>query len=423
MVSRLLRSSVLLIASTSALALHAQTYTPATIRIDAPAGTDTAEPLRIAALPANAPLTKEQIETALGRLADTGLFSDISYTVNAKELVIKLTPSAASQALPVRYGNLVWWKPGELEPLLEARVPLYKGQLPSAGTLTEQVEAALVDLLQQKGIHAKLTVRLVNGGGGVAATDIAVEDPRVVIGELHIQNVLPALKTPLANFANSLQGEDFDIAETYDSIHLTVADIYQNSGYLDATNTPPSYSDPRKLKDGYAVDLTTSITPGEIYRVARLNVQAVAPVTQEEVLKAAAIKVGDAASPLALRIAHGEIDTVYHGYGYLESNTTLESTKDSAAHTVAYDIATVPGELYHYSRIDISAFTPEQQATFTRGFQVAPGATANHALVSAIFHAAANLHLPKPPSLSMKLDRSTHTVVYTLSPSKGTSEQ
>ena len=421
--TRLLREAVLLVAATCTLALSAQTYTPAAIRIDAPTGTDTAEPLRIAALPTNEPLTKEQIEIALGRLADTGLFSDISYTVNAKELVIKLTPSASSQALPVRYGNFVWWKPGELEPLVKARVPLFKGQLPTTGTLTEQVEAALLELLQQKGIHAKLTVRLINGGGGVAATDIAVEEPRVVVGELHLENVLPALKTPLSNFANSLVGQDFDVAETYDSIHLTIADLYQNSGYLDATNTAPSYSEPRKRKDGYSVDVTTSIEPGELYRVALVNIQATAPVTQDELLKATAIKVGDPASPLALRIAHGEIDTVFHGYGYLDSSTNVNNAKDSAAHTVSYAISTAPGELYHYARIDLSALTPEQQASFTRDFHVASRAVADKALTSAIFHAAANLRLPKPPSLIASPDRSSHTVVYTLRPAKAAGVQ
>jgi outer membrane protein assembly factor BamA len=204
---------------------------------------------------------------------------------------------------------------------------------------------------------------------------------------------------------------------------MTIADIYQNNGYLDASNTTPSYSEPRKLKDGYAVDVTTSITPGEVYRIARLNLQAAAPATQDEVMKSAALKVGDPASPLALRIAHGEIDNVYHSYGYLDANTSLKSMKDSTAHTVTYDIATIPGELYHYARIDTSAFTPEQQSAFTKAFHIAPGVAADKALVRAIFHATAEMHPPKAPTLSLELDRSAHTVIYTLRPAKAVEAQ
>ena len=214
--------------------LLAQTYSPKTIRIDAPPGTDTAEPLRIAALPANSPLTKQQIEEALGRLADTGLFSDINYTVNDTALVIKLTPAASSQSLPVHYGNFVWWQPGELEPLVEARLPIFKGRLPAAGTLTDQVEAVLVDLLHQKSIDAKVTATLLQGGpSGIAATGLTLSRPQVVIGEIHLQNGISALDAQTSKFADGLRGEDFDTGETYSSIHLSVTDIYQNGGYLD----------------------------------------------------------------------------------------------------------------------------------------------------------------------------------------------
>ena len=87
------------------------------------------------------------IEAALQRIADTGLFADVGYTVNSDALVIKLTPSASSQLQPAHFSNFVWWQPAELESLLEASVPGYHGQLPLAGTLTDQVKAFRV---QQK---------------------------------------------------------------------------------------------------------------------------------------------------------------------------------------------------------------------------------------------------------------------------------
>ena len=104
----------------SPLTTLAQTYNPKTIRIDAPPAVDAAEALHIAALPANVPLTKQQIEASLQRLADTGLFADVAYTVNSAALVIKLTPSAGGQLQPVHFSNFVWWQPAELEKLLDA---------------------------------------------------------------------------------------------------------------------------------------------------------------------------------------------------------------------------------------------------------------------------------------------------------------
>jgi hypothetical protein len=123
--------SALLLLSALAPSTLAQTYTPQQIRIDAPAGVDTAEALRIAALPSGVPLTKQQIEAGLQRVVDTGLFSDVAYTVNSDALVIKLTPSASSQLQPAHFSNFVWWQPAELETLVESSVPAYHGKLPS----------------------------------------------------------------------------------------------------------------------------------------------------------------------------------------------------------------------------------------------------------------------------------------------------
>ena len=150
----LLRSFALLAALSPALPVVAQTYTPKTIRIEGATGMDTDQLLGIANLKPGT-LSKEQIEAALQRLGDTGMFTDLSYTVSSEALVFKVTAPATSRSLPVRYANFVWWRPEELEKLVEARVPIFQGKLPFSGTLTEQVEAALTALLGEKGIDAK----------------------------------------------------------------------------------------------------------------------------------------------------------------------------------------------------------------------------------------------------------------------------
>jgi hypothetical protein len=37
----------------------------------------------------------------------------------------------------VRFANFVWWQPAELEKLVEARVPLFHGELPINGSLMD----------------------------------------------------------------------------------------------------------------------------------------------------------------------------------------------------------------------------------------------------------------------------------------------
>ena len=390
------------------LAAAAQTYTPKSIRIDAPPTVDTAEALRIAALPANTPLTKQQIEAALTRLGDTGLFSDIAYSVNNAALVIKLTPSAANKLQPVHFSNFVWWQPAELESLLEARVPAYHGKLPVTGTLTDQVRTALIALLRTKGVDAMVDAHQ-NANSGDTVT-LSITNPGILIGDVHLQNALPALQPQLTKVEQRLQGQDFDLDETTKALKDSVNDVYMDAGYLAVDTSAPTVSAPHKDMLNFAVDLTATITPGEIYHVTAITLHAQPPLSEADLLKAANIRPGDAASPAAQRLARAELQRAYADQGFLDAKVLFTLHADNQAHTVAYVADFVPGNVYHFSSIDASALAFDQQAAFAHAFTVPSGALADAHLRNAILQAILSLHLGYRVSLTYIPDPATHTV-------------
>jgi outer membrane protein assembly factor BamA len=403
-------SALLLLAP---LATLAQTYTPKSIRIDAPAAVDTAEALRIAALPTNSPLTKQQIETALQHLADTGLFADVGYTVDAAALVIKLTPSASSQLLPARFGNLVWWRPAELESLLEARVPAFHGQLPLAGTLTDQVKAALVSLPHEKGVDATVNSMETadHPGGPITVTTLSIGSPSILIGDLQLHNALPALQPQLKKVQDRLHGQDFDAAETTKAVQDSVNDIYRNAGYLVVNTSAPTISAPRKDLLNYAVDLTSTITPGDLYHLSKITIDAQPPVSEADLLKAANLHPGDIASPATQRFARAEMQNLYAAQGYLGAQAVFTSRQDNAAHTVDYAYTFIPGDLYHFAFLDSSALPPEQQSAFARAFHPAPGAVTDAHFNAALAAAIQSLPHPNQIAYAVLTDSKTHSVI------------
>lgn len=402
-------STLLLLSSFPALA---QTYTPKTIRVEAPPVVDIAEALRIAALPTNVPLTKQQIETALQRLADTGLFSDVGYTVDSAALVIKLTPSASSQLQPAHFSNFIWWQPTELESLLEARVPGYHGMLPLGGTLTDQVQAALFALLKTKGVDATIDVR--QTGSSAESVTLSIVNPAIIIGDLHLQNPVPALEPGLTKIALRLHGQDFDIAETTRAVQDSVNDVFVNAGYLAVNTSAPTYSAPHKDLLAYAVDLTATITPGDVYHLTSITLHAQPPLTEADLAQAANLKPGDVASLGAQRLARGEMQRAYADQGYFDAQVLFTLHADNQAHTVEYVVNFVPGELFHFGSIDASALAPDQQAAFLHAFTAAPGTVADAKLSSAIQRAIQSLNLGYPVSLGATVDRQTHLVKFIL---------
>jgi outer membrane protein assembly factor BamA len=386
----------------------AQTYTPKTIHVDAPPSVDIAAALRTAALPTGVPLTKQQIEAALQRVADTGLFSHIAYTVDSTALVLKLTPSASTELQPVHFANFVWWQPGQLEPLLEAAVPGYHGQLPLTGTLTDQVKAALIDLLHAKAIDAMVDAH--QSGSSTNVVILSITNPSILIGDLHLQNALPALQPQLTALQHRLLDQDFDTDETTRSVQESVNDLYEDAGYLAVATTAPTYSAPRKDLLNYAVDLTATVTPGDLYHVTALTLRAQPPVAEADLQAAANIHVGDIASPAAQRLARSEMKLTYARQGFYDAQVLFTLHADNQAHTVAYVVNFAPGPVYHFGSIDTSALALDQQAAFARAFTPAPNAVANADLTAALQQALHSLRLPFKVNPEYLPDPSTHTL-------------
>jgi outer membrane protein assembly factor BamA len=412
---RPLRSTALALGLVCLFSLSAlsQTYTPKQIRFEGATGMDTNNLLGIAAVKPGTPITKEQIEAALQRLGDTGMFSDLGYTVGSDALVFKLAVAASSQSLSVRYSNFVWWKPSELTALIQARVPLYQGRLPLTGNLTDQVEAALVAMLKEKGVDAAVTIVESAGGHSVA---LEISRPAIVLGNIHVEGSLPAVATLLAQMQAGFAGQDFDQQLTAKAITVNVTDLYNNAGYLDATAEPATFAAPRKDIDLYAVDATTAVHPGELYRIRQLNFDAPSTLSRSDLEKAVALKPGDPAGIFPLQHAADSLAHAYTLHGYLDAVAQHEYPKDTATHTVDANFTVTPGELYHLSNVDASALSPSLQAALAHDPKLAPGVPADQTATNEIAHILNDAHLLNSVRIVVLPNKTNHTASIALKP-------
>src|SRR5207248_8697064 len=116
-----------------------------------------AEIVAASGLVINTEVTQQDMQRAANRLGTSGVFSAVHYEylpagAGGRDATVALQLTDNPQMLPVSYENLVWLKPAELDRELRNRVPLFRGQLPEAGTLQDEVIKALQDLLQAHGV-------------------------------------------------------------------------------------------------------------------------------------------------------------------------------------------------------------------------------------------------------------------------------
>src|SRR5580704_1263588 len=82
---------------------------------------------------------EDDFKRAVQRLGDTGAFTEVAYSFQYSALGTKLElqVSENDQLVPARFDNLVWFTDQELRDKLQARLPLFQGQLPLAGNLAD----------------------------------------------------------------------------------------------------------------------------------------------------------------------------------------------------------------------------------------------------------------------------------------------
>lgn len=401
--------------------LFGQTYKPKTIvfqSTDASKHIDSAELLRISGLQEGAPVSKSDIEAALQKLGDTGIFSNLSYTVSDAALTIRLTPAGGGQALPVRFANFVWWQPDELLKILEARIPLFTGTLPLQGNQTGEVEDALVALLAEKGIpDARITAMPSNKGGADGAIDgviLSITSPEIVVGQTQFSGSIPSVDAQLSTINREIIDRDFDREDYTNTIHSSLQEIFEDAGYLDVSNDPPVFSPPRKDLGRYAVDAQVTIHPGALYRVGAINIHPESPVSEADLRTALPLKSGDPASASDLRLAAAVLARVYGDHAFLDAKTSADMNRIPSNHTANYSFTFSPGTQYRLAGVDTSALPLELQHEFAANWHVAPGALMDKSLQTTLRQTAQQLHTRSGIFLSGKRDPHTHTVVMAL---------
>ncbi|HEY4011620.1 MAG TPA: hypothetical protein VGM11_15805 [Acidobacteriaceae bacterium] len=396
--------------------VNAQTYNPKAIHFessDASQHLDSAELLRITGLHEGVPLTKADIEDALHKLGDSGAFSNLSYTVNNAALTIRLTPAGGGQALPVRFANFVWWSHDELIQILEARVPLFHGTLPLQGTQTGDVEDALAALLRDKGVpNGRITAMpsTSSPNGPMDAIALSITSPEILVGQTQFNGAIPEVATKLNTFNRELAGRDFDRQDVTNTLHQTLQEIFEDSGYLDVTNDMPVFSTPRKDLNNYIVDVQVTLHPGALYRVGAITLHAQPPLTEADLRAALPFKSGDPASASDFRVAFGTLARVYADHAFLDARTSASVDKHSSNHTIDYSFTFEPGAQFRFAGMDTSALPIDLQQEFASLWHATPGTLADKAFEDTLRASVLKLHTRSAIILVQRRDTVTHTL-------------
>ena len=104
--------------------------------------------VRATGLKVDSQVTADDLQNAANRLGNSGAFSSVQFlfkpAVGTKGVEADFQVSDAEKFLPAAFENFVWFSDSELQAAVHQMVPLYDGQLPTSGNMSDEVNAALI---------------------------------------------------------------------------------------------------------------------------------------------------------------------------------------------------------------------------------------------------------------------------------------
>ncbi len=289
-------------------------------------------------------IDQQQLDDATQHLSDTGLFDEVTFAGNDKGVVYTL--KLAKTIFPAEFSNFVWWQDDELDRLLKARVPLYRGSaVPRNGNLQESVCAALKALLAEKGVIDPSVASIETNTGRII---FSIDSPPVHIRSLILKGVSPGMQPKIAHVSQEKAGESWYEDGSFKDISVLVGDDYRNDGYRDFALVDPQHSTPVITANEIEIDLMATINEGAQYRVSQFDWAGSEILSTADFKKVATLKVGNLDSAYYLQESLQLMAKAYRAKGYTLAKVSAPPIVDPAIHQVAYTVSVEPGPLHHF---------------------------------------------------------------------------
>lgn len=308
--------------------------------------------------------SQNDFQEAAQRLGDCGFFSDVAYSYssvsNGTRLDLELVDS--DKLVPAHFENFVWFTDEDLLKRIHEQLPLFKGEVPIGGTLSDQISDILQNLLIPLSKSARADyIRETKGeeGGPVIAVNFRASGVTLTITDVTIEGAGPEESPDLKTASEKLVGRDYSrsAVATYAQIYLLP--IYQARGYLNATLSNPRPKVVGETADDTEVSVQLSAVPGVQYKISDIKWEGNKAFPAGKLQNLVHSKAGDLANAPKLKSELDEVHKIYTTRGYMMAKVNAEPKLDDEAKTVAYTLQVSEGDVFHLGDLDIQGLDPK----------------------------------------------------------------
>ncbi len=322
----------------AAPASHGQTFTPQSIHFNGAGDYSDAELADAAGVKIEQGYTSAELNRHAQQLLDTGLFEKIAYKFDGAKLTY--TVKMSTQALPIQVTNLPIAVGKDLDDRLRSQVPLYRGTVPPAGSLLEDVRRQFEEMLAAESVRAHVAAELIEDPAThtAAAVRFSIDSNQVKIGSLKLEGVSDFLK-PEFTRVKFLADVPFDAESSEGEIERTILAIYAGHGFAAAKVHAVRYGYPILDEGSIRVPYKVTVEEGHAYRLGTVTMAHNIPIDPVEIDRLMASRSSYMPEITFIKSLVSQVEMHLKGQGYSNCRVSLVPKLDESAGVANYTVA------------------------------------------------------------------------------------
>ena len=329
--------------------------------------------VRATGLAVSTQVTADDLQNAANRLGNSGAFASVQFlfkpVVGGKGVEADFQVTDAEKYLPAVFENFVWFSDQELQAAVHQAVPLFKGELPSSGSMADDVSVVLAKFLASKGLPSEISyIMSANFGGPPTAYKFKVAGANLKIRDVVLTNATHLAPEQLAKAVEPLKGTEYLRSDVAVVLEKNLSPIYQQRGYLKfAINDIKP-----KVDDKSQVTIETTLSEGEQYRLGGVSWSGNTLISSDELAKRITLKPGSPVDALQLDRDLSQVRKLYGKFG--REAVIIKPVPAFVNDTVNYAFQVTEGDLYHMGKLEIQGVESEQAHKLEQVWKLAEGA-------------------------------------------------
>jgi outer membrane protein assembly factor BamA len=324
-----------------------------------------AELLAVVPLRTGRTVRPADFKDAADKLTAMGVFQTVGYEYGPAGTGYTVTFKVEDEPkwIKATYGNFLWFTPEELDKAARERVPLYHGELPIDGGMTDSVVEALQQLIAKRGIPG--TVRFLHKAklsGPITGGKFLIEGIDLKITSVNVTGGGPEQNQLQSEASARLLDNNFEQDETNAVAELNLLRVAQRDGYItakvgevEARLTDPDVQHP-------AVSVTVPVLVGEQYKLADIVISGNSAFSADQIRKQIKAKNGAVINDVQIHDDLDEVKKLYGTRGYMMAQPAIAPDTNESARTAVYRLQIKEGEQFHMGKLQITGVNPDGSA-------------------------------------------------------------